>query len=115
MQDVRDPMQVRAKIRDAVLLHAEIRVLRPEGCPPDTVAGFLVTNPTRVTSGRGMTHWYGVKRPWRHLGLGLKLVEMAESLGCTACARFSTESQRTFLRDRGWYYSPRMELVVGFS
>jgi len=106
MQDVRDPMEIRARVRDAVLERATVRVWRPEGCPPDTVAAFLV-------SSDGLVHWYGVKRPWRHMGLGQRVVALAESLSLRCFARFGGEAQKRWLEERGWRYRPRAEVLLG--
>lgn len=96
-------------VRDAVLSapSSSVYVLRPEAGPEDTVAGFMV-----VTPNLRLAHWMGVKRSFRKLGLGMRLVEEAEELGVRSFARVGTWKHRAFLEGRGWTYSPRLEVIA---
>ena len=110
-QDVKDPFAIRIKVRDAVMARALTLVSRPPGAPADTVGGFL------VMSGH-VVHWYGVKRPWRHMGFGLELVAEAERRAAEAghdkpiFTRFATQAQKRFLLSRGWSFIPRAEVCL---
>lgn len=103
-QDVKDAAEIRIPIRDAVMKKAEVLVLRPSDTPLDTVAGFIVLS-------KGLVHWYGVKRAWRKLGFGLKLVELAEGRECLLFARYGNQGQKRWLEARGWHYAPRREVI----
>lgn len=100
---------MRVAVRDSVLSApgSAVYVLRPAGGPEDTVAGFMVVSP-RLR----LAHWMGVKRTFRKLGLGVRLVEEAERLGVRAFARVGSWKHRAFLEGRGWTYSPRLEVIA---
>jgi hypothetical protein len=104
---VKDPAEYRVKVRDVVLAapRTEVFVLRPNGAPSDTVAGFIVLTPGLFV------HWMGVKRTFRGLGLGLRLVLEAEKAGAKAFGRVGGWRQRAFLEGRGWVYAPRLEVI----
>lgn len=106
MQDVRDPVDIRLGIRNAVLETSTVLVLRPPEAPPDTVGAFIVM-------GDGLVSWYGVKRAWRGLGFGLMCIAEAESaFPAVRFARYATQEQKRFLERRGWVYSPRSEVLL---
>lgn len=107
MQDVKDPVDLRLAVRNAVLAHSTVLVARPPDTPPDTIAAFLVL-------GDGLVSWYGVKRSWRGLGYGLACVERAEELVTRPVrfARYGTQEQKRWLEKRGWFYTPRAEVLL---
>lgn len=107
MQDVRDPVELRLGVRNAVLANSTVLVARPPDTPPDTIAAFLVL-------GDGLVSWYGVKRPWRHMGYGLACVTHAEVLVARPVrfARYGTQEQKRWLEKRGWFYTPRAEVLL---
>lgn len=96
-------------VRDAVLSApgSEVWVMRPEAGPEDTVAGFMVLSP-RLR----LAHWVGVKRSFRKLGLGSRLIEEAEKMGVRSFARVGSWRHRAYLEGRGWTYSPRLEVIA---